>query len=307
MMTELQGKASSAFAGYHPAVSLAYFAAVLLFSMIIMHPAALLISLAGAFAWSVRLGGKRAVRANLLYMIPTLVITALLNPAFNHAGGTILAYLPTGNPLTLESIVYGVAAAIMLVTVICWFTCWNRVITTDKLVYLFGRVIPALSLVLSMSLRFVPRFGRQIKVVADAQKCIGRDASTGPVLQRAKNGIRILSIMITWSLENAIETADSMKSRGYGLKGRTSFSLYRFDGRDKTMLSAILALAGFILSMAMAGGLYCRYFPTFRLAPWDAWSVSALLAYGLLCALPLTVDMADGQKWRRLERGSAHE
>ncbi len=42
--------------------------------------------------------------------------------------------------------------------------------------------------------------------------------------------------MITWSLENAIETADSMRSRGYGLPGRSAFSIYRMDSRDKLAL-----------------------------------------------------------------------
>ena len=109
--------------------------------------------------------------------------------------------------------------------------------TSDKFVYLFGRVIPALSLVLSMTLRFVPKFKAQIQVVSEAQRCVGRDVSNGSVLQRLRNGITILSIMVTWALENAIETADSMKSRGYGLPGRTAFSIYRFDSRDKAALA----------------------------------------------------------------------
>ena len=88
--------------------------------------------------------------------------------------------------------------------------------TSDKFVYLFGRVIPALSLVLSMTLRFVPKFKAQVKIVSSAQRCVGRDVSNGGVLQRARNGLTILSILVTWALENAIETADSMRSRGYG-------------------------------------------------------------------------------------------
>ncbi len=66
------------------------------------------------------------------------------NPAFNHEGATILAYLPSGNPLTLEFIVYGLSAAVMMASVILWFSCYNAVMTSDKFVYLFGRVIPAL-------------------------------------------------------------------------------------------------------------------------------------------------------------------
>ena len=66
------------------------------------------------------------------------------NLAFNHEGATILAYLPSGNPLTLESIVYGLSAAVMMASVILWFSCYNAVMTSDKFAYLFGRVIPAL-------------------------------------------------------------------------------------------------------------------------------------------------------------------
>ena len=84
-----------------------------------------------------------------------------------------------------------------------------------------------------MVLRFVPKYKAQIKNISNGQKCIGRDVSNGNIITRARNGIKILSIMITWALENAIETADSMKSRGYGLKDVISFSIFRFDRRDK--------------------------------------------------------------------------
>lgn len=44
-------------------------------------------------------------------------------------------------PLTLESIAYGCAAAVMLVAVLFWFSCYNEVMTSDKFMYLFGRII----------------------------------------------------------------------------------------------------------------------------------------------------------------------
>lgn len=80
--------------------------------------------------------------------------------------------------------------------------------------YLFGKVIPAFSLLLSMTLRFVPRFTEQIKRVAEAQQCIGRNVNNGNIFQRAAHGLKILSITTTWALENSVETADSMKSPG---------------------------------------------------------------------------------------------
>ena len=220
-------KNTDTFSGYHPLVNFLYFALVLVFSMCLMNPACLAISLAAAFAYNLYLNGRRALKLALCVMLPLLLLTAVINPAFNHQGATILTYLPSGNPLTLESIIYGLAAASMLIAVILWFGCYSAVLTSDKFVYLFGRLIPALSLVLSMTLRFVPKFKAQLGQVSLAQQCVGRDAGSGSLLQRLKNAITILSIMVTWALENAIETADSMKSRGYGLPGRTAFSIYR--------------------------------------------------------------------------------
>ena len=288
------------FSSYHPIINFLYFALVQVFSMCFMHPVSLLISLGCAAAYNIDLNGRKAVKFQLAFLLPMMLMAAVINPAFNHKGATILTYLPTGNPLTLESMAYGLAAAALLSAVVTWFSCYTAVMTSDKFVYLFGRVIPALSLVLSMALRFVPRFQVQARAVSQAQRCVGRDVSDGSLLQRLRNGVTILSILLTWCLENALETADSMKSRGYGLPGRTAFSIYRLDDRDQAALWWLGALGGYILSMWGAGGFACRYFPTFRLAPRDGWSLSGLLAFGLLCLTPVIIDRREDRQWTRL-------
>jgi len=289
------------FSSYHPIINFLYFGFVFVFSMFFMHPACLAVSLFCAFAYSIFLNGRRAVRFNFLYMLPLMAVTALINPAFNHEGATILTYLPGGNPLTLESMAYGIAAAAMLISVICWFSCYNAVMTSDKFVYLFGRVIPALSLILSMTLRFVPRFKAQIKTVSDAQRGVGRDVSSGSVFQRAKKGLAILSIMVTWALENAIETSDSMRSRGYGLNGRTAFSIYRFDRRDKYALLFLLFCGAYIIAGVCLKAVYWRYFPTVKGMTLQPYSASVFLAYFALCIAPVVIDIREDRKWKRLQ------
>ncbi|MDR2354673.1 MAG: energy-coupling factor transporter transmembrane protein EcfT [Clostridiales Family XIII bacterium] len=289
------------FSSYNPIINLLYFTSVMLFSMFFMHPICLALSFLCAFAYSVYLRGKKALRTGLLFMLPMLLVTALINPAFNHEGATILLYLRDGNPLTLESIVYGIAAALMLITIISWFVCYSKVMTSDKLVYLFGRLIPALSLVLSMALRLVPRFKAQIKVVSDAQKCVGRDISNGNLLRRARHGIRIVSIMVTWALENAIETADSMRCRGYGLPGRTAFSVFRFDRRDFAALLFILACDAYITAGALAGGLYFRYFPSVAGVWGGTYPISLFAVCFALFAMPVAINVREDRKWKLLE------
>lgn len=289
------------FSTFHPIVNFAYFTGVILFGMFFLHPILLGIAMISAFTYSVMLNGKRTIRINLFYMVPMMLLMSLLNPAFNHEGMTILFYLKNGNPITLESILYGIAAACMFVTVILWFSCYNAVMTSDKFIYLFGRIIPSLSLILSMVLRFVPRYAAQVKVISKAQKCIGRDVSQGNILRRAKNGIHIVSIMTTWALENAIETADSMKSRGYGLPNRTSFSLFRFDNRDKAVFAVIMGLVTIVLAGSAAGESTMRFFPSIKAAKVSFSAIIVYCAYFILCILPAFINIMEGVKWRHIE------
>ena len=290
-----------AFSGYHPVINFLYYALVLLFSMCLMHPVYLAVSLTGALAYDIHLKGRKAVRFAVMGLLPMAALAALVNPAFNHEGQTILTYLPSGNPLTLESMMYGVAAAVMLASVVLWFSSYNEVMTSDKFVYLFGRVIPALSLVLSMALRFIPKFRAQMQTVSEAQACIGRDTKNGSVFRRVGNAVKIFSIMVTWSLENAIETADSMRSRGYGLPGRTAFSIYRFDDRDKSALAWLIFCGAYLISGWMAGGTYFRYYPTIKATAWTPMTVSFMLVYLALVLTPVILDRREDRLWNSLQ------
>lgn len=290
-----------AFSGLHPVNNFLYFTLVIIFAMLFMHPACLAIAFAGSFLFALMQKGSKTVKFSLIGLLPMLIFMALLNPAFNHAGATILFYLKNGNPITLESIFYGIAAAVMFVNVILWFACYNAVMTSDKFIYLFGRVIPALSLIFSMVLRFVPLYKNQIKVISNAQKCVGRDISQGSLWARLKNGVTILSIMTTWSLENAIETADSMKSRGYGLPGRSSFSIYRFDSRDRAVFCIIAGLGIAVAALGVLGFCNISYFPAIVIAQPSVWQIIMVAAYLALCLLPGIIDVLEELKWKRIE------
>lgn len=290
----------SAFKTYHPIVNFTYFAVMIGLSCLFMHPVGLTVSFVSAFTYSVMLKGREGVKQNLIYMLPILALTALINPLFNHQGVTVITYLPSGNPLTAESVIYGFSSALMLAGVIGWFSCFNQVMTSDKLICLFGRIIPSLSLIFSMTLRFVPRFSAQLKVVVNAQKALGRDMSSGSIVRRVKNGLNILSSMTTWALENAIDTADSMKSRGFGHKGRTAYSIYKFDKRDGVLMSVIIASGIYVLSGYIFGGISFAYFPQITFSGMTPFSISIFAVYLLLCMSPVIIEIKEVRKWKYL-------
>lgn len=285
------------FKSCHPMVNFLYFFLVIGFTMFLMHPVSLGITLFCAVLYTFVLKGKRKALKSMGVAVFVILFTAILNPLFSHYGVTVITYLPTGNPLTAESICYGIAAGVMLSSVLLYFSCSNMVLTSDKFTYLFGRIIPKLSMVFSMILRFVPTLISRLKEISAVQKTLGRDISKGGIIKRVKCGIKILSVLITWSLENAIETADSMKSRGYGLSGRTSYTIFKLEKRDKLMLLSMGILSAVILWGILSGKLNYSYFPVLYTEKLSFLSLCMHTAYLFLCLTPVLLEWREAIRW----------
>ncbi len=289
------------FKSYHPIVNFIYFLCVIGFSMFLMHPVSLGITLICAISYVFFVKPKKSAVISLLVVLSVILITAVINPLFSHEGITVIDYLPSGNPLTTESIYYGFAAGVMLASVILYFSCYNEVMTSDKFIYLFGKIIPTLSLVFSMILRFIPNLISRIKEITNTQKTLGRDISKGSIIKRIKCGIKILSILITWSLENAIDTADSMKSRGYGLPGRTAYSIFQLEKRDVKALVWMMVLTAITLLGIFGGYFEYSYFPVFVIENFSPMSCLMHLSYFLLCMTPVIIEVREEYRWKAIQ------
>ena len=284
------------FSEFHPLVNMVFYAAVILFSMFLMNPVCLGISLCCSLANAVFLNGKKTLRFGFRIVLPTIILVSVINPIVNHQGVTILEYLPWNNPLTLESIVYGTASAVMVSSVVFWFSSVNTVMTADKFICLFGRVIPSLSLVLSMALRFVPKFLTEFRQIRAAQNQLITAERAGFFVS-VRRVFRELSTMLSYALENSIETADSMKARGYGLKGRTAYVNYRFYKQDAFCLSGMLLLIILLLLLCLTGAVKYRYFPFLK---GNLFTVNAVSFYILYSLFPLALNIGENLRWKRL-------
>ena len=288
------------FAGYHPAVNFFFLCAVIFLGLMIQHPVWVAVSFAAALSYAILLGGRKAIRFLITFAAPIILLTALLNPLFVHQGVTILFYF-RDNPITLEAVLYGITRGFMFGTGLLWFYCYQYLMTGDKFMYLFGKVIPSGALIFSMVLSFIPRFHARMKVISDAQKCVGRDVTDGGLVDKIRHGIKVLSIMTTWSLENAIDTSDSMRSRGYGLKNRSTFVPYRLDSRDGAVGLGLLALVVLAVTATGLGMNLFRCYPAIVMAPADSLSGLFILAYGLLCFTPVFLNVAEAMKWKHIQ------
>ena len=288
---------NDAFSGFHPLVNFMFFVAVLGLTMFIQQPVYLLISMISGCAYLLYLQGKKGFLRQVGYLVPILVMMAIMNPMFNHEGVTILWYLPNDNPITMEAICFGLASAVMMGASIVWFNCCNTVFTSDKIIYLFGRVIPALSLMISMTLRFVPRFKNFLQSVLRTQQAMHKPENTKEKLQQA---LAAFSATVSWAMEQSIVSADSMKSRGYGGLGRTAFSIYIFEKRDGIAIALLVLLSAGAALPHILGLMGWTYYPSLSGTLLGSVQILAYLCYGGMCNLPLMINLMEDRKWNAL-------
>lgn len=286
------------FKDYNPWGQGLFFLFILAFTMFLRHPVVQVASFLGALSYLLVQVGLRKSWKTLLAAISTGLFITILNPILIHQGATILWYFPNGNPLTLESLLFGLSAGLMFTSMILWFSCHNRVMTSDRILYLFGRILPSLSLIFSMVLRFVPLYKERIRTIYACRKGIGEDMSQGSLLHRFKNALKIFSIFVTWSLESSIETADSMKARGHGLPGRTHFALFKMEVRDYFLLGFVL-LGGILCILA---GYFRRFkmviYPTVKIAKVDGFSLVAFFVFIVLAFMPVILSLVEEYQWK---------
>ena len=283
------------FADHNPVAVAAYYLAAAGVCMFTLEPAVLVISLVGALI-SLGVVGELTRWKMHLYTMALFAAMVLVNPLVSHNGVTVLLVI-NHNPVTLEALLYGVAAGGMIVSVMYWFRAFTAVMTSDKLLYIFGGLSPKLALMLSMALRYVPLFAKQVRTVSQSQKALGLYKEDN-IVDRMRGGMRVFSVIVTWTLENGIITADSMTARGYGIGKRSRFTIYRWTKQDAALLLCTLLLAGFAL-WGIAGRTF-TYYPRITSAPLTARTIAGFIAYGLLTLLPAIITGKEALKWRIL-------
>lgn len=300
METEKTMKTESGLSLYHPLVSFGYFVAVIAGTLLFIHPFFVMVSLLCAIFASALINGKKTLFATLGFGVPMFIFIAIANPLFNHRGATILFYL-FNNPVTKEAIIYGIVSAGMMFAAVIWFTCYNTVVTSDKFIYIFGRILPSIALIVSMTLSLIPRLMAQIKIIADSQRSIGLDWKSGNIKQRVRSGARILSILVSWALEDAVITADSMRARGYGQHKRSTFSIFRFGKKDAKMMAVIVFLFAAEIFAYISGRGTMEFYPAMVVPEIDLTDIIIYILYITLGILPSVIQIKEDLKWKQLK------
>lgn len=278
----------------HPVVNLMFFLLALTLTMLQLHPLFLLVSWFCAIAALTALSGKppMGVRTLVGLMLLIAVGNALLNPA----GETVLFTYLNGRTFTWEALAWGGSAALLFGSVVLWFACFHTVMTGEKLTYLFGRLTPALALLFCMVLRLVPTFLRQLKALSQTRSSLGLGLEQcATVSQKLRCATAQLAAFVSLALEQAAVTANSMRGRGYGLAGRTSYTRFRMDVGNGVLLVVLLGLGGIVGCALFQGAGNASYFPRITLAC-GGWLWLGAGAACLLMGIPAALSWRSRKK-----------
>ena len=289
---------------YTPAVIFLYFLLLASLAMFAANPVMIAISVLTMNAAAVAYSREGLARSYVFYAI-IFVLTSLANPVFSHNGVTVLLVV-NDNPITLEAVLYGVMTGFMILSVLLLFRVFSTLMTSDRLLYIFGRAFPKLGLLLAMTLRFVPLFGRQRRKIENTQRTLGLYKDENAI-DTIKGKLSVLSAMTTWGLENGIVTADSMSARGYGIKrSRTSFSMFRFERSDLGLLLIVIASCTFIFFGIATDKLKTDFYPRMQLPPFSPYATVCYILYTGLAIFPLVAKVAETLRWKWIS-GKAYD
>lgn len=188
----------------------------------------------------------RELRKWKTLLITMSLFTFILTPLFNQRGNHILFYF-FGKQIMLESIIQGGMIALTLTGILALFVTFNMIVTSDKFLFVFSKLSQQWTLLIMLAMRFVPLLRRKINDMQDMQSVKGLSIKEGSIRQRAKNGMQLLQMLLSGSLEDSIQAADSMTARGYGIEKRSHYQVFQMQRRDYIALLFLLISGGILL------------------------------------------------------------
>lgn len=283
------------FAHYHPFTLFCYFLVLICYTMFQIHPVNVLIALLGSLILFYQVSGLRKTGKQILCLLVFIFLIAGTNPLFVHQGVTILCYI-NDNPITLEALQYGTSFAFMAASVLTLCRVFHHAMSHDRFLYLCASIMPNAALVLSMIMRMLPKFQRQYHTIRQVQKPL-IEHPAHPFLQQIHLSMVCFSMMITWALETSIDTADSMKARGYGVRCRTTFQFFHFERRDALFLGVLGMLTILLWFLQNQRFSHFYFYPERSVITFTALDLLGYGCYILLYAMPLLLEWKEGTRW----------
>ena len=238
----------------HPGVYLLYYFIMVLFAFIFRL---ILIALQGV---------SSELKNIMKLFLPLSILIMILNPLLNRTGAHKI-YLWPNFFITFEAIAYGILMSLALLIVILVFSSYNKSVSYQEMLYIFSSraiEVQKLNRLKSNGLEFdddeedgfedsnkleLDEFNSNINTDYDSKfiSKLKSNKRVAAIIKEAKNLGKIMGITVSWSLEESMFTAKSMKARGYHATERTSYLSYKFGNADYAFLVLIIITVGIII------------------------------------------------------------
>ncbi len=283
------------FSSLHPAICFLYFGLLIIFPMIFRNPVYLASILFSVILLNLLLDRGKELKKNSKFYLLMASVVIFLNPIFSSRGATILFYF-RDRPVTLESIFYGFLLSLSLLSILLAFLAYNRVITPDRFLFLFSSTVPKAAFIITVTLRFIPLMRRRLQEVMFVQQAMGAFPLEKTKRQKAREAMEMLNILVTWSLEASLQTAASMRSRGYETGRRSSAVICSRGNRDLLWLLFMVVTGGSALLGFFTGYGHFEVYPHLdAMSPLITWHFVSFL---LFLIIPIYIEGRELILWR---------
>ncbi|MCR5685449.1 MAG: energy-coupling factor transporter transmembrane protein EcfT [Lachnospiraceae bacterium] len=286
-----------AFENLNPLTVAFYYAVTLSIAMFTMNPILHVAGFIGGILQFAVFNRKKTTGTHLYFFIIGSIL-ALVRPVFSHNGVTVL-FVVNDNPITLESFIFGINSAVMVVGVLYLFRVISVIFTSDRFLYLFGAFSPKTALVMSAGLRFIPLLRRRYRMIGMAQTVIGINKDDN-VIDRMGAAAKTMSATVTWGLENGIITAESMAARYFGTGKRSRYALFKFGREDLYVVMTVAVLSVIPVVCLFKGDFDTVFYPEFLMNEPDIRTVLGYLCYGVIILIPVIMKVLENYRWKFL-------
>lgn len=286
-----RGSAMDKFSNFNPKVCFLFFVFAVLLILLNFNPIFLVISLLAGVIYNAMLQGKKAIKTFFVFLLPFTILIGLFNMAFTSYGIDVLFSISNKN-FTAEGLAYGLCQGVMFSSVIVWLSSYSYVLSSDKFMSVFSKLAPNLTLVLTMTLSFIPRLRKNAQEINDARLNVNASQS------KLKKSLDNFSALVSMTLEESIEVSDTMRARGFN-SSRKPYSKYRFNFNDGVVLIIVLGLSVACIVLNSLDKAEFIFDPEIKIL---SFSPIFLILYTLYMFLPVIISISEGIKWHFLKQ-----
>lgn len=279
------------FSNFNPKVCFLFFVFTVLLILLNFNPIFRCVSLLSGVIYNAMLQGKKTFKTFFTFLLPFTLLVGIFNMAFTSYGVDILFSISNKN-FTAEGLSYGLCQGVMFSSVIVWLSSYSYVLSSDKFMSVFSKLAPNLTLVLTMTLSFIPRLRKNAQEINDARLNVNTNQS------KFKKSLDNFSSLISMTLEESIEVSDTMRARNFN-SSRKPYSKYRFNLDDGIVLLVLLALSISCIVLNSLDKAEFIFDPEIKML---SFSPIFLILYTIYMFLPVIINISEGIKWHFLKQ-----